>query len=93
MCLRKIEWKLKRGSWRPKLLEYAKSVVKDEIEEASRLAFAALDVIQKGGAESFERSCASAMAPLTKIKVRSRLVDTVWDLRMTKVERPAGLLV
>ena len=65
----KIEWKLKRGSWRPKLLNYAKAVPDEEIQNASRSAFSVLREMGQKDAEDFTKQVEAALEPLVKIKV------------------------
>ena len=37
-----VEWKLTRGKWRPKLLDYAKHASEEEVVAATKKAFACL---------------------------------------------------
>ena len=37
-----VEWKLKRGKWRPKLLDYAKNASADEVKATTKKAFGLL---------------------------------------------------
>ena len=41
MCWQ-VDWKLTRGKWRPRLLDYAEQQAEGVVETASKLAFAAL---------------------------------------------------
>lgn len=66
----KIEWKLKRGTWRPKLLDFAKSVSDEEIQTASRAAFSVLASLGNATVDSFAKTCEAALEPLVKIKVQ-----------------------
>ncbi len=65
----KIEWKLKRGTWRPKLLDYAKAVSDAEIQQASKAAFLSLKTLTNEIADDYTSCCEAALKPLVKIKV------------------------
>ena len=66
MALLQIDYKLKRGQWRPRLLNYAKEQTAAAVSEASQRAFA--EVAQAGG--STEKMTA-AMTILTALKACS----------------------
>ena len=59
-----VEWKLTRGKWRPKLLDYAKAHSKATVEAATSAAFEITSSTQSDQADLKE-----AMAPLTELKV------------------------
>ena len=65
-----IEWKLRRGQWRPKLLDFAKAVPNDTIQGASQLAYAVAEEATVSNAEEYTKMCKAALEPLLKIKVR-----------------------
>ena len=65
-----IEWKLKRGTWRPRLLDFAKAVPNDTIQEASQQAYAVAEEAKVSSAEEYANMCKAALEPLLKIKVR-----------------------
>ncbi|XP_074573566.1 uncharacterized protein LOC141829995 [Curcuma longa] len=48
---RLMQWKLTRGKWRPRLLDFISSLDKDLVESASRKAFAALPDLSKAVSE------------------------------------------
>lgn len=66
-----VEWKLKRGSWRPKLLDYAKSISPKEIKEASKQAFLKASKASQGDDTAYREAVKEALNILTKLKVCS----------------------
>ena len=68
-----MKWKLKRGTWRPKLLDYAKAVLDENIRRASRSAFSILKEISNKDDEDFTRQIKAALEPLVNIKVQAML--------------------
>ena len=58
-----VDWKLTRGKFRPRLLDYAKQHSDDVVQAASREAFAL--------ATSDDDDAAAPIAALAKLKVRS----------------------
>ncbi|URD76391.1 hypothetical protein MUK42_08531 [Musa troglodytarum] len=48
---RLMQWKLSRGKWRPRLLDYVSSLDEASVESASRRAFAALPDLSKAVSE------------------------------------------
>lgn len=60
-----VEWKLKRGKWRPRLLEYAKAHSDEIVRSASSEAFQA-------AAAGDAQHVLAALAPLTKLKASCR---------------------
>lgn len=61
-----MDWKLQRGKWRPRLLDFAKQADPQQVEAASRAAFEALggaDSGGKAGASGAEGSSSRAAEP------------------------------
>ena len=75
-----IEWKLKRGTWRPKLLDFAKAVPNDTIQGASQQAYAIAQEAEVSNAEEYAKMCKAALEPLLKIKVRIRAIFPLPDI-------------
>jgi len=63
-----IEWKLKRGTWRPKLLDFAKAVPEEVIKEASQQAYAIAQGCMDSTKEGYASCCKAALEPLVQIK-------------------------
>jgi len=63
-----IEWKLKRGTWRPKLLDFAKAVPEEVIKEASQQAYRVAENASYSSDEEYVKCCRTALEPLLKIK-------------------------
>ena len=59
-----VDWKLTRGKWRPKLLDYAKAHSEDTVREATASAFRSMKDAPEGS-EGLEE----AMSALTALKV------------------------
>lgn len=57
-----VDWKLKRGKWRPRLLDFAKAHSDATVQAASAAAF------QQAAAGS-AADASAALAPLIKLKV------------------------
>lgn len=67
-----MEWKLKRGKWRPKLLDYAKSAKEDDVRETSLEAFKSAAEISKDAiadAALDTKPIKDALQPLISLKV------------------------
>ena len=65
-----VEWKLKRGTWRPGLLKYAQSLEEQEVQEASKTAFAAAEGAATSDDATFRSSTKQAISALTTLKAR-----------------------
>ena len=65
-----IEWKLKRGTWRPRLLDFAKAVPNDVIQGASQQAYAIAQQAKDSDGDEYANTCRAALEPLLKIKVK-----------------------
>ena len=65
-----VEWKLKRGTWRPNLLKYAQSLEEGEVQEASKTAFAAAEGTATSDDATFRDSTKQAISALTTLKAR-----------------------
>ncbi|KAK9908039.1 hypothetical protein WJX75_001968 [Coccomyxa subellipsoidea] len=66
-----MEWKLKRGKWRPKLLDYAKSAKEEDVRESSQAAFEAAGKITDepdADADVDGEAIRDALRPLTELK-------------------------
>ena len=64
--MRQVEWKLTRGKWRPKLLDYAKAHSEDSVRGASSLAFKSME--EEDAAEG-TKGLKEAISALTELKV------------------------
>ena len=64
-----VDWKLKRGKWRPRLQGFAKDVHPAAIAEASTQAFKALEDPSDGACPPDTARLRSAVAALCMIKV------------------------
>lgn len=67
-----MEWKLKRGKWRPKLLDYAKSAKEEDVRGSSQAAFEAAGKITDepdADADVDGEAIRDALRPLTELKV------------------------
>lgn len=62
MAAEQVDWKLKRGKFRPRLLDFAKQHSDATVETASADAF-------QRAASGLVEDASAAMAPLTKLKV------------------------
>ena len=60
-----VEYKLLRGKWRPNLLDYARAVSQEQIQELTTQALQKSACISKDGDEALKE----AMQPLLKMKV------------------------
>lgn len=60
VCAAQVEWKLTRGKWRPRLLDYAKAHSNEAVVAVSSSAFRHID----------DGDVAAGFAALTKLKVR-----------------------
>jgi hypothetical protein len=58
-----------RGTWRPRLLDFARAVPDEVIKDASRQAFSAAENAAHTSEDEYRQCCESAMEPLIKIKV------------------------
>ncbi len=67
MALLQIDYKLKRGQWRPRLLNYAKEQTAAAVSKASQRAFAEV-ASEPGGSTD---KVAAAMTALTALKACS----------------------
>ena len=65
-----VEWKLKRGTWRPGLLKYAQSLKEEEVQGASKKAFAAAEGAASSDDATFRNSTRQAISALTTLKAR-----------------------
>ena len=63
-CCVQVDWKLTRGKWRPKLLDYAKAHSEATVKAATSAAF---DIISS--TQSAQGDLKAAMASLTELKV------------------------
>lgn len=61
-----VEWKLTRGKWRPKLLDYAKDALEQSVVDATRKAYASLGTAASPHMQHVEE----ALEELTSLKVR-----------------------
>lgn len=69
---KQVEWKLKRGKWRPKLLDYAKSLKEDDVQRSSEEAFSiASKITEKANpnADLDGKPLKDALQSLTQLKV------------------------
>lgn len=69
---KQVEWKLKRGKWRPKLLDYAKSLKEDDVRGASEEAFSEASKITErvnASADLNSKPLKDALQSLTQLKV------------------------
>ena len=64
--LLQVDWKLTRGKWRPKLLDYAKAHSEATIVEATSAAFKSMSSANDGNED-----LKAAMSALTELKVNS----------------------
>lgn len=67
-----VDWKLLRGKWRPKLLDYAKSADSDAVTAATKSAFAVLGSYQEQ--EPTLQNAEQALKELIKLKVLLHLL-------------------
>jgi hypothetical protein len=65
-----VEWKLARGTWRPKLLDYAKALAEQDVETKSTAAF------KRAGAALMPLICGCA-EPIDQDRQSLRLVRTL----------------
>lgn len=67
-CCIQVEWKLKRGKWRPKLLDYAKDADAHAVQATIKAAFA---MIQADATEQEPtiQNAEEALKKLTTLKV------------------------
>ena len=72
-----MEWKLTRGKWRPKLLDYAKAHSEEAVREATCLAFESMDE----AAES-TKGLKEAMSALTELKVMMIVVFFIYAVHL-----------
>ncbi|BDA44681.1 hypothetical protein COCOBI_06-1590 [Coccomyxa sp. Obi] len=66
-----VEWKLKRGKWRPKLLDYAKSLKEDDVRRNSEEAFSKASKITERAntrADLDGEALRDALQSLTRLK-------------------------
>ena len=63
-----VDWKLTRGKWRPKLLDYAKAHYEEAVKSATGAAFKSIR-----DAGSSEEGLKAAMSALTALKVSQLL--------------------
>lgn len=61
-----VDWKLTRGKWRPKLLDYAKDASEQSVLDATKNAFASLKTAATPSLQHIEE----ALQELTSLKVR-----------------------
>ncbi len=66
-CSLQVDWKLTRGKWRPKLLDYAKAHSEDAVRDATSTAFESMRE-----AEGSELGLKEGMSALTELKVYLR---------------------
>lgn len=65
MATVQVEWKLTRGKWRPKLLDYAKDALEQSVVDATRNAYASLGTAASPNMLHVEE----ALEELTSLKV------------------------
>ena len=63
-CCAQVDWKLTRGKWRPKLLDYAKAHSEATVKAATTAAFETMSSTQSAQAD-----LKAAMGSLTELKV------------------------
>ena len=63
-----VDWKLSRGKWRPKLLDYAKDASEQSVVDATKSAFAGLKTAATPSLQHVEE----ALKELTSLKVSLR---------------------
>ena len=73
-----VDWKLLRGKWRPKLLDYAKSADSDAVTAATKSALAVLGSYQEQ--EPTLQNAGQALKELTKLKVLLHLLPDCFCL-------------
>ncbi len=72
LSCKQVEWKLKRGKWRPKLLDYAKSLKEDDVQQISEEAFSKASKITEEANASADldgEPLRDALQSLTQLKV------------------------
>ena len=72
-CCVQVDWKLTRGKWRPKLLDYAKAHSEATVKAATSAAF---DIISS--TQSAQGNLKAAMASLTELKVGLPLLGSAF---------------
>ena len=74
-CCAQVDWKLTRGKWRPKLLDYAKAHSEATVKAATTAAFETMSSTQSAQAD-----LKAAMGSLTELKVGSPVLGSAMIL-------------